>query len=85
MRYRSALNASTPTSSFVNQPPIWTPVLVQRKGFRPYPALSSSQTVAAAREQVHTRLARTLKRMGRKDFCEYAWHAYGARFVRRPR
>jgi hypothetical protein len=44
--------------------------------------------VAAAREQVHTRLARTLKRMGRKDFCEYAWHAYGAygeRFVRRPR
>ena len=44
--------------------------------------------VAAARDKVHTRLARTLKRMGRKDFCEYAWHAYGAygeRFVRRPR
>ena len=44
--------------------------------------------VAAAREQVHTGLARTLKRVGRKDFCEYAWHAYGAygeRFVRRPR
>jgi hypothetical protein len=44
--------------------------------------------VVAAREQVHTKLAKTLKRMGRKDFCEYAWHAYGAygeRFVRRPR
>ena len=44
--------------------------------------------VAAARDKVHTRLARTVKRMGRKDFCEYAWHAYGAygeRFVRRPR
>ena len=44
--------------------------------------------VAAAREQVHTGLARTLKRVGRKDFCEYAWHAYGAygeRIVRRPR
>ena len=40
------------------------------------------------REQVRTRLASSLKAMGRNDFCEYAWHAfgaYGARFVRRPR
>ena len=44
--------------------------------------------VAAVREEVRNRLASSLTGMGRKDFCEYAWHAFGAygeRFVRRPR
>src|SRR3954447_10275600 len=44
--------------------------------------------VAGHRERVRTRLASSLKAMGRKDFCEYAWHAFGAygeRFVRRRR
>ena len=41
-----------------------------------------------AREDLRSRLARSLRTMGRRVFCEYAWHAYGAygeRFVRRPR
>jgi hypothetical protein len=44
--------------------------------------------MAAHRERIRTRLASSLRAMGRKDFCEYAWHAFGAygeRFVRRPR
>jgi hypothetical protein len=44
--------------------------------------------VARHRERVRSRLASSLKAMGRKEFCEYAWHAFGAygdRFVRRPR
>jgi hypothetical protein len=44
--------------------------------------------LAKAREDLRSRLARSLQTMGRRVFCEYAWHAYGAygeRFVRRPR
>ena len=44
--------------------------------------------VAGHRERIRSNLASSLRAIGRKAFCEYAWHAFGAygeRFVRRPR
>jgi len=52
------------------------------------PAGRLGALLAKAREDLRSRLARSLQTMGRRVFCEYAWHAYGAygeRFVRRPR